>query len=346
MSPQLLQILDELSLPAEVLDELRTCLLAAGFVHPRDSNLWDDQEECAGELSPGNEIIALFVASVWRSCDRYCQRRVRSAVADADTRPEFSLRFGNAADQQPVESFVTGAPRPKGASRKRVIATPAADVNTVKRSAAVRPVQVVQKTPAVAAAHHRLSLLLWAVFIAAGAASVLWADYDCLSECDQKSAEELFHETHAETSTPLLRRTVSHLRRWREWTRDHESCRVWQPSPFFIQLWLRSLRACGSTVPASALESLKWAESYLGIVFHVKNAQVLKQSHVPGSHELVAATPTSLKIWLHWEELAASANPFVAWIACIRLLILLGVLRFAHVQRSRIVQLERLCTLG
>ena len=35
-----------------------------------------------------------------------------------------------------------------------------------------------------------------------------------------------------------------------------------------------------STVPASALESLKWAERYLGIAFHVQSAQVLRQSHV------------------------------------------------------------------
>ena len=74
----------------------------------------------------------------------------------------------------------------------------------------MRPVQV-QQTPAVAAAHHRLFLLLWAVFTAADSASVMWADYDCLSDCDQKSAEALFHETHAEMSTPLLQRTVSHL---------------------------------------------------------------------------------------------------------------------------------------
>ena len=53
----------------------------------------------------------------------------------------------------------------------------------------MRPVQVLQKTPAVAATHHRLSLLLWAVFIASDSASMIWAGYYCLSECDQESAE-------------------------------------------------------------------------------------------------------------------------------------------------------------
>ena len=75
-------------------------------------------------------------------------------------------------------------------------------VRCQERSAAVRPVKVVQKTPAVAVTHHRLSLSLWAVFIATDSASMMWVGYYCLSECDQKFVEALFYETHAETSTP------------------------------------------------------------------------------------------------------------------------------------------------
>ena len=74
----------------------------------------------------------------------------------------------------------------------------------------------------------------------------------------------------------------------------------------------------------------------MGIPFDIDNVS----RPVPKSeaiHELRQATPLSLKLWLHIEVSLASDNQLVQWLSCAWHLLMTGVMRYVHMQRSVII---------
>ena len=75
---------------------------------------------------------------------------------------------------------------------------------------------------------------------------------------------------------------------------------------------------------------------HIGIPFHTEDAQVVDISKVPSSHEAVQVTPMKYAVWKHFEKQTLSTNDFVSMLACTWCALVMGVLRCAHAQRSRI----------
>ncbi len=84
----------------------------------------------------------------------------------------------------------------------------------------------------------------------------------------------------------------------------------------------------------------------MGVNFHVTDLTVARAAMEPSTYAPTPQTPLTLRVLLHWDALARNENTFVAWIACIWLLLVQGVLRFAHVQRSKVMELTRDAIIG
>ena len=74
--------------------------------------------------------------------------------------------------------------------------------------------------------------------------------------------------------------------------------------------------------------------------FHTSSPTASGQSHVAQHHSVQQAVPLRLKLWLHFEELSFASNPFVALLSATWSCLCLCVIRFAHWQRSRVLELS------
>ena len=92
-------------------------------------------------------------------------------------------------------------------------------------------------------------------------------------------------------------------------------------------------------MPHGVYTGLRWLEKHIGIPFHTEDVQVVDISRVPGSHEAEQVTPMKYAVWNWIEKQTMSSNDFVSMLACTWCVLVLGVLRFAHAQRSRITAL-------
>jgi hypothetical protein len=104
-----------------------------------------------------------------------------------------------------------------------------------------------------------------------------------------------------------------------------------------LALWLRSLKKGGRTAPRGALASLKRACTLLGVNLELDDKLIKAQTLCANSQVEDRAVPFSVKIWLLLEKEATSSNGFVKAIALAWILLILGVTRFAHLQRSKLI---------
>eukprot|EP00973_Karenia_brevis_P069510 9664516-Karenia_brevis.AAC.1 len=68
----------------------------------------------------------------------------------------------------------------------------------------------------------------------------------------------------------------------------------------------------------------------------MSHRRVMTQSVTPSFHEVSPAIPLTIKWLCFWAHMTMSSNEFVAWISCIWCTMVYCVMRFAHIQRSRL----------
>ena len=99
------------------------------------------------------------------------------------------------------------------------------------------------------------------------------------------------------------------------------------------------IQSKGPTAALGARRSLAQSEGLLGMYFCTDQHRVRAASGVPSWHEERQATPFRLRHLRFLEHLATSDSEAISWIAIGWLLLALGVMRWAHVQRSTLVEL-------
>ena len=191
---------------------------------------------------------------------------------------------------------------------------------------------------------------LWLTFVSFGVNSVLGAEHLLLLPVLQRQNEELFLSTHEQSSYSLLVRNRNTFGKWKLWAKQN-MCNPFRPPATYVTLWLKSLRQRGSSVPGMALSVLKWYEDYYGAVFFTSSVAVARQAQNDPMHELVQAKPLLLKCYMFLEYCIQSSNQFVVGLSMMWLLLVQGVMRFVHLQRSKLCELTSLgiqfwCALG
>lgn len=97
---------------------------------------------------------------------------------------------------------------------------------------------------------------------------------------------------------------------------------------------MRRSAAGGPTAARGLLSARRWLQDFVGVDFRAHSPALRLRAAPPGDHEPIAAVPLIPQLWLHWEALSGHPSPFIRRVAATWLLLLLGVLRFAHLQRS------------
>ena len=302
----------------------------------------DSAEECVEEFAFGveKEDAIKYVKAVWQEADRQCRMRRHATVEkffDGTLKSEASAAD---TDKQVFQ--------PKNRSRPELPNIPK------------RPKVDARELAATRSSHENALYMkalknLWDIFTSFGTHAERSKEYMALPSRLQKEARQYFFEHHGEAALPTLTGIASAFRRWRQWVeldeQDSRKKMAFMPTEMHVTLWLHSLRARGPTVPRSAYNSLKWLQVNFGASFHVEVPSVKDAAKEPSLHEPVQATPLSVKVWLFLEAALTHRNPFVTWLAATWFLIINGVLRFIHVQRSHIYKLTDVgifghCSLG
>ena len=177
------------------------------------------------------------------------------------------------------------------------------------------------------------SAALWDLFQQLGEKGTRWQEYVSLPPLDAAAFQQIFFEDVKAVPSSSLGHYLSVWKRWvARATAGHRD--PTSPTTMGMVLWLRHAAAGGPTAARGLLSACRWLQDFVGIDFKAHAPALRLRAAPPGDHEPRAATPLSLGLWLHWEAMLGEANPFIRWVAATWLLLLLGVLRFAHLQRS------------
>ena len=106
-----------------------------------------------------------------------------------------------------------------------------------------------------------------------------------------------------------------------------------KPCAVHVALWLRSLDD-QPTVPSITFAAIKWLETHMSFTFFVADPEVAHWRSLPEGYEAAQVQPFTIIQWFELERAAIQAKGRDRLILGMWLLLLLGCLRFKHVQRS------------
>lgn len=177
----------------------------------------------------------------------------------------------------------------------------------------------------------RLVHTLWSFFFDHADKGTLWDDFKVLTVPQQASFREMFHEKLRAFAPSTLRGAIGAWKRWLRWAAKSE---VDEPLlAFHMALFLRE-EARGPTGGRGLWTSLRFLEINLGFVLHCCSPLVAPWKHPESHHVPVQASPLTAKEWIELERHATTFTDPRSQLCGVWLLMLTGVVRYAHLQRS------------
>ena len=305
------------------------------------ANYFDSQEDVRRAASQiwdqPDQIIVNQLCEMWSLANVWADHAAQLTAQSFDEHP-VSRSYACSTAQLPLaRQHLPIAPRALPSakfSRRRCTATPQGTVS-----------QNVQHS-------SRLAEKLWSLFIEIGVAGSLWAQFQGLSETLQLAFRESKLDSWKQLPISSLSRAVSTANRWTTWCLQ-SGVLPWKPTPLEVGLWLRSLRRRGPTAPRGALTVLRFLQLHLGAVFHAELDEVARHGVIEPGHEEKPATPMTISMWVQLEQVLAdtSSGDAVKMLCATWIFLLVGCVRFAHIQRSSLTQcsetgLEFFCNRG
>ena len=309
-------------------DRLVAVLCAGSFTSFRMGVLWDTAEDCVAELCTEYPDSVGAVTRLWTAAEAF---NVWATSHSAKNLPQV------APVKPPLDTGVE-------LRRSGPLPTPCRQADKRRklgRVVTVDDTRSFQERKQLTA----IIIFIWELVLSFGNLCTLGKDHLAMTAGVQDMNRQLFVETHEEGSISSLRSVKTHWLKWLQWARDLH-CSPFEPPAAMVALWLRGLRARGSSVPNAAWGALRWLEDNIGASLCARHPTVVKQSLVSVVHELQQATPLPVIAWMFLEHCLASSNKFIVWLSAFWWILLLGVLRFAHAQRSYIVKLSDVGIIG
>ena len=177
---------------------------------------------------------------------------------------------------------------------------------------------------------------LWDKFIALGSDGALWHEFVALPVALQADYQALTKERLAKFSATTLSAALSALARWQDW--QLRAGHVGPPTALAVSLWLRSLQDASNTSARGAFTSLRWLETHLGFSFATASPTVRAFREPVAGHVVKQAVPLTLIQWVQLEKVAQSSEGPTQLLVSVWLVMLLGLVRFAHLQRSSVTE--------
>ena len=287
-------------------------------------NFWDSALEFASAHPLVNPKVA---ARLWQLCDTSC---AMSAKTKARTQ---TLLVEPVAETQPLEK------KARTASVSNIFAV------AIARDSAMAPPSSSVDVPEVASRVDRLKSQLWDTLLSFGNSSTHYVDLDLGSKSRRAEAKAIWIRGLDGTAAGTMAGAISAFSRWNRWALSVPADPL-LPRPVDMASFLRDISAGGPTAALSAFRSLRWFCSKLGVELMLENPLVSPWGQPAVGHKSKGVDPAEIRVVIHWETLLSSPNPYVRQIACGNLLIIFGVLRFAHVQRSYMLKNARHVLVG
>ena len=305
------------------------------------ANYFDSQEDVRKAASQTwdqpAESLVLQLCEMWSLANVWADHAAQLTAQSFDEHPVTRSSACSSTHLPHARQQLSIAPRALPSakfSRRRCTSTPQGAVSqNIQRSA-------------------RLAEKLWSLFIEIGVAGSLWTQYQGLSEALRLEFRESKLDSWNQLPTSCLSRAVSTANRWTRWCLQ-SGVQPWMPTPLEVGLWLRSLRRRGPTSPRGVLTVLRWLQLHLGAVFHAELDEVARHGVIEPGHEAMPATPMTISMWVKLEQILAdtSSGDAVKMLCATWIFLLVGCVRFAHIQRSSLTQcfetgLEFFCNRG
>ena len=188
-----------------------------------------------------------------------------------------------------------------------------------------------QRVVKVGAGETEVVHTLWGFFLDHAGKGTLWDDFKILTVPQEASFREMFHEKLLAFAPSTLRGAISTWKRWLKWAARSE---VDEPLlAIHVALFLRE-EARGPTGGRGLWTSLRFLEINLGFVLHCCSPLVSPWKHPESHHVPVQASPLTAKEWIELERHAMTFTDPRSQLCGVWLLMLAGVVRYAHLQRS------------
>ena len=301
--------------------------------HTVVANGWDSAEEFATEWwdrAPQGDLLTL-----WNRAEAMCKASVFKKSKASDDM--VAVRAASVAP--PSSNYVSQIPGNVAKSRLKLAFVPdAAKINARKR---MRPPKEGENVESQTMTDNSAAILvaedLWRIVIQCGDASKVFQEFRNVTHKETRAdIKDLFVDQACCVSLQGLKQGRSTWNRWAAYCKQADLSPV-KASRTQVALWLKKLKENGKTAPRGALTALKMVCGLLGLDLALEDKVVRAQTLCARAQEEIPAEPFRVKVWLLFEKELWSDNGFVRALSLAWVLLITGVMRFAHLQRSRYV---------
>ena len=174
---------------------------------------------------------------------------------------------------------------------------------------------------------------IWEIWLSAQGHSKLLTEALALSpELQAKMRSYLFKEW-ADMPPASLLGYVNGWKAWCAWCRV-EGINPFQPSRIHLVLYLDDARLSGATAARGKFNSLNWLTRHLELDMPLESAMVKDATRTSASHVEKQVPPMRISLWAVFTVLSTAENSVIKGVSLFRMMVLSGVLRPAHLQRS------------
>ena len=321
------------------IDRVLTVLNKLEFLGIRSSNLWDEPNEILQEIAtlPLNisTVEREVIREIYVKAEQSCQRLVRQRADAAD--------IASATVSQRVQT--TGVPviavsnlSLASSSNPYFKQLPPPTVGDI----AVQQVEVDPKMP-------KLLDSMWTIAQDAGNTCRVFAEYTSVPESHRNRVKNMYFAEWSRQGPGPLRSHLAAFRRVHTFMQELALVLFTAP-PYAFRLYLHEQRSKGVSVPKQQLGELRALQQCFGFSWELDELDAATISSFTAALKQADVIP--LKLWIQFEDFAMNAtNKFVQLLSAIWILLAIGGVRFAHLQRSRVFQIKPayvvfFCALG
>ena len=280
------------------------------------ANIWDSAEE-AVEALVGAGLNSTEATEPFEKAEHICSSKVFAAARSRPSWPPHGEGV-TAAEQAEAKRF-------KPTSPLQIIA-------------AVVPTTASGQSTTSAKRMQGALTDLWDILIELGEASGVLKEASTLTKELQEQLKRSILEQWADLPLSSLRAYVGAWKEWRPWAKTNNLDHI-KPARIHLVLFCDDLKKRGATAARGRPAALALIERHLEVQLGTGASWVRTSAAVHAEHEEKQVPPLRISMWVILCLLSESRNTVVQGLGLFWMLILGGVLRPCHLQRSRIVRL-------
>jgi len=309
---------------------LRERLVALHAVTIHDiSNRWDS----AADFSRDVGIHQVAAGDLWKVCDTLVEHQVQMRAKQLKLS---SHSLPSRVDADPCQTPVRKRPQPRPhVPTAHDLVVP---ISHSEPSASSQPSLKSSK---------KVSMLdtMWQWVKEAGQSSSISAEISKMTQADQLLYFRSWSQPLHKMEPRYLGQKLGIFKSWMTWARGR-NYNPYDPSPLQMAEYMEMLSKRAATTAVGSAAQLNWMATKLGIQLHIVHPIVQAWIHIPEGYQPSPQYPFKIKVLAHYDHLAKSDNQVLGHFADSVLLQVNGTLRYAHMQRSTLIDCTPHVILG